>query len=481
MDSSEIQKAAPVLAKSIDQDHTEVNGEKTTEVKDDTQSDCNIAEVKDSLDDSNASSDSDMESYEDFEEVYKAKIEQLLHDIGLKASSVECIQHGDIWQNCVYALKSINDSNEQYILRVPVLPEFRESDGVCEAIENDAAVLRYLADKLPVPRVKAYSVFKNNVLNKPYTIQTRLPGMSLNEIWDELNVTDKMAITDQFVELLANIQSFQFTTAGIFTPPPSLATSTSDCAATPSIKIFHKDVMEDLHAIEDLDAQIVQERTGPNLKALLTSHIHGWIAQEEKKDKSFVISSLHFLLAMIEELDHEGAFKNTPFPIVLHHWDLEARNIMVEKTSDDRWKICGVIDWDGAHAIPRPLARKPHDWIWDYDCEGFTGYFDNDHHPNLLLSEEQLALKTHFDTKAAAALDAYLEDAYGHGRWLRRIWLFAKNGLGSMWYLDLAKELERDWKARPKVEAFPSSGSKAFFERALHWALSLESRMCCCF
>ena len=475
MDNSEIQMAAPVLANFTDQVHTEVHDNTTTEANNGTHSDSDVEEVNDSHDDSDASSNSDMESYEDFEEVYKAKIEQLLHDIGLESFSVDCIQHGDCWQNCVYALKSTNDSNEQYILRVPVLPEFRESDGVCEAIEDDAVVLGYLADKLPVPRVKAYSVSKDNVLKKPYTIQTRLPGMSLDEVWVELSVADKMAITDQFVELLAKIQSIRFATAGILTASSSLPTSTSDCAvsATPTVETFHADVKEDFHAVEDLHTRLMQERAGSDLKSLLTSHINGWIAQEVNEDESFALSPLRFLLEMIEELDQEGAFKNAPFPIVLHHWDLEARNIMVEKINEE-WKICGVIDWDTALAVPRPLARRAHDWIWDYDFEGFTGYYNNDHHPNVFLTDEQMALKAHFDAKAAATLDGYLEDAYGHGRWLRRIWMFAANGLGSMWYLDLVKELEADWKARSKVGTFPSSDSKVFFERALYWAVNFK-------
>ena len=465
MDTSEIQTAAPVLAKFMEQEHsTEIN-----------HLDSDIGAANNSQGDCSASSDSDEGSYEFFKKRI-AKIEQLLHDIGMEDFSVECIQHGDCFLNGVYELESTKNSNEQYILRVPVLPDFRKSDGACEAIENDAVILDYLADKLPVPRVKTYSVHKNNAMNKPYTIQTKLSGTSLDNVWDELSVADKMAITDQFVELLAKIQSIEFPTAGTFAANPSLPPSTSDSTigATPSIEIFHEDVEED---IDDPSMQeLKHDRAGSDLKALLTSHIKGWMAQESKVEQSFAISSLHFLLEMIDELDQECAFKNAPFPIVLHHWDLEARNIMVEKINDE-WKICGVIDWDGALALPRPLARRPHDWIWDYDCEGFTGYFDNDHHPGVNLSEEQLALKTHFDAKAAAALDGYLEDAYGHGRWLRRIWLFARNGLGSMWYLDLAKELERDWKARPKREMFPAAESKVCFERVLHWVVTLESEM----
>ncbi len=70
------------------------------------------------------------------------------------------------------------------------------------------------------------------------------------------------------------------------------------------------------------------------------------------------------------------------------------------------------------------------------------------------LSEESLALKAYFDAKAKEILgEAYLEDAYGTGTWLRRIWTFAKGGIHSSWYWDLVKLLVEDWEKREKAKA----------------------------
>lgn len=159
------------------------------------------------------------------------------------------------------------------------------------------------------------------------------------------------------------------------------------------------------------------------------------------------------MLAMLEALDREGVFAQSPYPIILHHWDLEPRNLLVEQDSAGAWRITGIIDWDDALVVPRPLARKPLDWIWDFDPEGFTGYMDTDHHPKLDLSNDMKDLKARFDTLAAEKLDGYLEDAYGSGRWLRGIWRFAKLGIYSTWYLDLVELLFKDWEARPKPVA----------------------------
>lgn len=386
---------------------------------------------------------SELSEMEPFEE-HLPKIEQLLASIGLDGFSVESLQHGYTFQNCVYALKNPLNDKEQYILRVPVLPD--EEDGKCVAIDNDVALLGLLADKLPVPRVKAYSATADNAIEKPYTVQTRLPGQSLDGLWEDMTREDKHQIVDQFVELLATIESITFATAGKFTASPLPAVVTDFVTtATPTISTF-------LEGDEDFikDPQVLLDRAGPHTKALLRSHINGWIPQDIKDGKGeFTTPLYNQLLKIIDELDSKGAFNDGPAPIVLHHWDLEPRNIMVDNL-DGKWKICGVIDWDDCVALPRPLARRAPDWIWDFDYEAFTGYLDNDHEPNPNLSEEQQALKSYFDMKAAAALPGYLEDAYGHGIWLRRIWTFARGGGGSMWYIELMQKMQLDWDARPE-------------------------------
>ncbi|KAL8697066.1 MAG: hypothetical protein Q9224_002484, partial [Gallowayella concinna] len=351
--------------------------------------------------------------------------------------------HGYSYQNCVYGLTSPNDTEEQYILRIPVLPEL-DDDGRCEDIENDAALLGFLYGKLPVPRVKTFYSTKDNVLEKPYTIQTRLPGISLDEVYDDLSYEEKAGIVDQFVELLAKVESVTFATAGTFAAAPDLPSSNNG----PLIAFFNEGDEKFMK-----HPMVARDRRGSDLKTFLLSHINGWIRKEYRKEKSYTLESLTFMLTMIDDLTLEGAFDATPHPIVLHHWDLEPRNLMVEKIAG-AWKIRGIIDWDAAVALPRPLTRRAPDWIWDFDSEGFTGYLDNDHHPkpDAELSTENSALKAHFKARAAEKLEGYLEDAYGQGVWLRRLWTFARSGIESMWYIDLVKELEVDWKKSLEVE-----------------------------
>ncbi|KAL8791596.1 MAG: hypothetical protein Q9195_005801 [Heterodermia aff. obscurata] len=157
---------------------------------------------------------------------------------------------------------------------------------------------------------------------------------------------------------------------------------------------------------------------------------------------------------MLDKLEQEGTFVDAPYPIVLHHTDLEPRNIMVNKSSPgDKWIISGIVDWDGAVAVPRPLARMPPAWIWDSDANCPTFYFNSDHYP---LSDENLSkdgklLKTEFGEMARTRLDGnYLKDAYDHARWLRLIWHLVRGGMPKKELLVRLKKMEEDWAERTK-------------------------------
>ncbi|KAL8715717.1 MAG: hypothetical protein Q9220_000384 [cf. Caloplaca sp. 1 TL-2023] len=402
-------------------------------------------EDQDSDNESVASDDSDMEPFED----YKSKIERLLGDFGFEDFSIEELQHGYKFQNCVYALTSASDPQKQYILRVPVLPDLRPTDGKCEVIESDVALLGFLHDKLSVPRVKAYSLTEVNALGKPFTIQTRIPGVSLGTIYSDLDQEVKFAIVDQVVDLLAKIESIQFPHAGIFAPSSPLPDQMSDflTPAPPSIKLFNEGDTEHVKTAESR-----HNRIGSNIYSFLDDHVQGWIEHELKIDAereydSVILGPLANLARITDALNTDGDQKS--YPIVLHHWDLEPRNIMVaQNTSTGLWEITGIIDWDDALALPLPLSRRPPEWLWTASSEpqdDFRGYYNNDHHPATNLSDSDLALKNYFDTKAAKSLDGgYVEDAYGRGRWLRRCWLFARRGFQQCSFLALMEKLEKD-------------------------------------
>lgn len=310
--------------------------------------------------DSVASDESEASVMEPFED-YKLKIQQLLHEIGLKESSIDAIQHGYGYMNCVYALTSLKDPNEQYILRVAIDGDIRDSDGRHDTMENDIILLGYLKDKLPVPRVKAYSTTAEYVLEAAYTVQTKIPGESLDTLWKTMEHADKYAIVDEFLSLLLQIESVKFASGGTFAVSVPLPAKMDDFCEfdVPVVRAFDASVQE-----PPLSPKITQDKPGTDVKSLLTSHLDKWIQEEFDRGQHELSCAItprfEKLKAMLDDMTSEGAFNNQPSPIVLHHWDLEPRNLMVSKASG-AWKICGIIDWDDALALPTPWHGSRRD------------------------------------------------------------------------------------------------------------------------
>lgn len=400
---------------------------------------------------------------EPFDE-YKIKIAQLLNTIGFGGFAIEPLQHGYDFENCVYTLISDQDPAEQYILRVANNAYIPDPDGHCKAIENDVVLLNYLHNKLPVPRVTAYCSTRENVLEQPYTVQTRIPGTSLNHLWGKIDYTDKYAIVDQYLDLLVQLDSIILPVAGTFVISAAMPTARSDFypTADPTVRVFDK-----RSPGPNQDGGKIKEQAGSDIKSLFTSLLNMYIDEEVENNIDQYAHSMtplyRQLLLMLEDMESEGFFADQPHPITLHHWDLEPGNLMVEKASDGAWRICGVIDWDDAIAVPRPLARKSPVWIWHFPDEEPEGFRDDDQFSDPELSEEDKRLKAYFDTKIEELLPGYGQDAYGRGRWLRRIWSFARQGVYREYERDFVEQLVNDWAARPRAFVRQPEPKKGFW------------------
>ena len=255
-------------------------------------------------------------------------------------------------------------------------------------MEREVIVLWYLREKLPVAQLKAYSLTADNVLMAAYNVQTRISGDPLSKYWATMGQKAKYQIIDEFVDFLVKLEPIEFPTAGILTgshPTSLLPAQTYNLLniPEPTIQVFSADTTK-----PSTDPQITRNRTGLDLIGFLTSNVELWIQDEVRRNRDklsvTVAACLEKLLAMLKDLNDEGAFGSQPFPILLHHH--EPRNIMVSPASGF-WRITGIFDWDDAVALPRPLTRKPPKWIWKHP-PSWTGYLDDDQFQDPELSDE---------------------------------------------------------------------------------------------
>lgn len=94
--------------------------------------------------------------------------------------------HGGSYNRVVSIL--INGQS-RYILRIPRCPE--KSD-----VEGEVAPLLFLRRHTPIvsPRVTAYDIRADNVINAPFMIQERLPGICLYPGWFDLTDSQKLRV-----------------------------------------------------------------------------------------------------------------------------------------------------------------------------------------------------------------------------------------------------------------------------------------------
>lgn len=179
------------------------------------------------------------------------------------------------------------------------------------------------------------------------------------------------------------------------------------------------------------------------------------------------------LKAIFDQMDALGfftSFASSPppgsldQPSILHHWDLEARNIIVRRKIedvDDKWEISKIIDL----SVAPMLARKPPIWLWDFseddqhasypeDYDGDTDLLEPDHYGPGRLTENDAWIKRKFESRLVEGLSqrysrmdykAYGDEAYGKGRWDRRLARFALQGMSSSYDNDRLDALERAW------------------------------------
>jgi hypothetical protein len=369
-------------------------------------------------------------------------------------------------------------------------------------ILDEAVLYNLLEDAgIPAPRILAFDVGRRNALKFPYSIQTRLPGVSWISVIEKMPFENQLVLAEELAGTTARLHTVQFESSGRLQcdqkldTPLQLSLTSSSREIKENLKIwgFPKETGE----LGD------SERTSPcqpvwsSLYELLSHAVQDLLARELQKSYPFGPSErlvrMYFKLEdMLQDMDHIGWFSEAdkaPSKSVLHHWDLEARNIMVkQKDRNSPWHISGVIDWDSPHALPPVLTMKPPIWLWDASDDAelpadVQKYYDNDFDWMPLeyhqkenaehFNSDGIKVKQRFEETIVKALyseqygvDAhakYADDAYGRGRWLRRIWRFASEGVYTNGHHHRMEQLDREWDAYKKangIEYDPAERAK---------------------
>ncbi|KAH0371546.1 hypothetical protein KCU65_g1742, partial [Aureobasidium melanogenum] len=330
----------------------------------------------------------------------------------------------------------------------------------------DEALLSNLLEDhgVPAPQTLAFDVGWQNALKRPYSIQTYLPGDQVSKVHrerNEMSLEDRLWLAGEAAEIRARLETLSFE-------------ARTDINEKLDISAF---LIEPYN--KDLDDDSAWDRFGARGRIYYSLYDTMFRAVDDLMAKAMV--KLHASLEcsfrayaaikdILLDMDHLGWFSEADRAYsrsVLNHGSINDTQILVERTGDIArpWRLTGIIGFYEAEILPSVLTRQPWSFLWDvYDASKklpeetrFSWTGDVDELPTELpyLNAEDLKVKQHYEDVLIEKLytpqygekarEKYFDDTYGRGRWLRRLFVFAREGVPFRDTQHRFNKLLRDW------------------------------------
>jgi hypothetical protein len=320
---------------------------------------------------------------------------------------------------------------EPYIVRIPRMQYGGENaaDEMANSMKHEVSILKTVGSRLtlPIPKVASYDLTTTNIFERPYMIQTRLPGgnLSLN-LWDHLNTQQKQCVAKHITGLAPLIASVEGPVGDI---------SFQNLARSPnspiSVDTFYMAAHDD------------QPESKPALTCkpldYLLERCEQWRAYDAAQGVCFDHIWLSFA-SISKALEIRGFLHG---PCVLVHCDLKPYNLLAEVRSETEVTITGVIDWDSAIIAPEFMAYRAPFWLWtpeDMDSDREDEESMANCEP---VTDEDKKLKQVFLDNASEKYKMY---AFTPEAMLaRRMFYILKKGMPGFWEHDEARSVIREW------------------------------------
>lgn len=406
-------------------------------------------------------------------DTFKGKIAQLASEI--ESCSIDDVHQldGGAYNRVAAARACWRNETTSELWRAYVFfrfPRKPQKDELDQKIQDQVAITDYVRrEGIPVPAVFAFDATSANACGSPYAVYELISGHNLEICLRTLSTEDRIHLTNQFVKLLAKFESVEF-------PVPGRLRRGTAVGALSRWSCFDRDRSMHpwkitLDVFREPSLQTLDTCTTDNsVLSLIRKGLLAWQAQVAKHENEAIeVATTRWyytrLLRICEHMkqnDHFQEVNQHVFKPILYHWDLEPRNILVRRI-EGRWQILSIVDWDDARSSPSILCRRPPAWLWDptyldrswIKPNGFQG--DIDAFPPEMYSnidKNAQIVKKHFETlfiekvmsiEGRRSAEAYQEEAYGAGKWLRRLYWFAEHGVRHDRDLMRLEDLEADW------------------------------------
>jgi hypothetical protein len=288
---------------------------------------------------------------------------------------------------------------------------------------------------LPIPRVVKYDLSGDNVIEKPYMIQTRLPGQNLSQIGEDLNLEQWKCIAKRVTGIVSSIAACTSHTAGdIGVGNPQHSDSS--------------DFLLEKYGVPGCGSQtpnFTKPNTWPAMPqeplAMMLEQCERW--REYQTLTGFCFEKIWNGFVAISTALHKRGFLDGPFALV--HGDLYQYNLLAEIQDESTADITGVIDWDFATFAPKFMAYRAPFWLWQNDDIYESGDCYDENLANMTPTTDlERELKRVFEENASDEFKYY---AFAKEAILaRRMFKILKEGMFSTQAIEECKVVIGEWK-----------------------------------
>ncbi|KNG44655.1 hypothetical protein DDE82_003299 [Stemphylium lycopersici] len=252
--------------------------------------------------------------------------------------------------------KAGDQSTKYYILRT--LRDEQSVDHWDLTYDVSTLVLARRILKSVVPTIISSDPLSENSLSRPYTIQERLPGLNLNEIWSSLTVSQKEHALYIIVHLMKKLQTVRCGTAGV------VARVDIPHDAHSNVRFLTHSFKIGTSQTSPLVEPHVSKARPSTTYEFMMSQAQNWEELDMYIDNPWKLRWGHFKI-ITQSLYDMGLIPDTD-QFYFCHLDLYARNMLVQIVDDSTLKLTAVLDWDAqfAHFCPKFVAYRAPFWLW---------------------------------------------------------------------------------------------------------------------
>ncbi|KAL2370348.1 hypothetical protein RJ035_002627 [Blastomyces gilchristii] len=256
---------------------------------------------------------------------------------------------------------------ERWMIRIPLLPHLAFPE---EKMRGEIATMKYIAERttIPIPRVFAYSINRDNILGLPFLALEHITGKTLHGT-DVPRLSDELQshLFNQLAEIYLQLYQQQFDHIGALTLDSNDENWIFEQNRPLTIELNDQE-LSGMKGSEIMPLKRTYSSTIDYVFTILKLIFNDFhrgkdsvFNEEDARNYLYgIFASQGIVMEWVKHKDNHG-------PFILMHGDLRPPNIFV----DNDLNIVSIIDWEWSHTIP-PQMFLPPSWITGQELPAAT-------------------------------------------------------------------------------------------------------------